>query len=188
MAGRGIRWGLGAAGLLALLAGCQTEEEAPKLPAYTGPLLQTEHVVTILSDSARMHIRLTGPLEERFESGDLLYPKGITVTFYDKPGKLIVNTLEAKWGKYESNRQLYIMRGDVRVANVPDQQKLNTEELFYDRGKQQIYTDRKMGVRVETPTQVILGYGLTANQDFSRYSLQKVTGTFTLEEARAQGK
>jgi LPS export ABC transporter protein LptC len=110
------------------------------------------------------------------------------VTFYDKPGKLIVNTLEAKWGKYESNRQLYIMRGDVRVANVPDQQKLNTEELFYDRGKQQIYTDRKMGVRVETPTQVILGYGLTANQDFSRYSLQKVTGTFTLEEARAQGK
>lgn len=180
--------GLGAAALLGLLAGCQTEEEAPKLPEYKGPLLQTENIVTILSDSARLHIRLSGPLEERFESGDLLYPKGLTVTFYDKPGKLVVNTLQAKWGKYESGKQLYIMRGDVRVANVPEQQKLNTEELFYDRAKQQIYTDRKMFVRVETPTEVLTGYGLTANQDFSRYSIFKPLGTFTLEEARTQGK
>ena len=187
MAWRGAK-GLGAAGLLALLAGCQDEQEAPKLPEYKGPLLQTEHVITMISDSARPHIRLTGPLKQQFESGDVLYPKGALVTFYDKTGKLIVNTIQAKWARYESNRQLYVLRGDVRVANVPKQQKLNTEELFYDRGKQQIYTDRKMPVRVETPTQVLLGRGLTANQDFSLYSLLKVTGTFTLEEARTQGR
>ncbi|MGI4833693.1 MAG: LPS export ABC transporter periplasmic protein LptC [Janthinobacterium lividum] len=176
--------------LLGLLAaGCQPEQEAPKLPTYKGPLLQTEHVITLISDSARPHIRLTGPLKQQFESGDVLYPQGALVTFYDtKTGKLVVNTIQAKWAKYESNKQLYIMRGDVRVANVPQQQKLNTEELFYDRGKQQIYTDRKMFVRVETPAEVLTGYGLTANQDFSRYSIYKPLGTFTLEEARTQGK
>ena len=181
----GLGWG---AVLLALLAGCQEKEDAPKMPPYTGPLLQTEHVLTILSDSARLHIRLSAPLEQRFDNSDLLYPKGVTVTFYDKPGKLIVNTLVAKWGKYESAKQLYIMRGDVRVVNVPQRQKLNTEELFYDRGKQQIFTDRKMFVRVETPTEVLTGYGLTAKQDFSLYSIFKPLGTFTLAEAKRQGK
>lgn len=184
---RASRWGamLLAAGLL---AACKQEEEAPKLPPYTGPLLETENVRTILSDSARPHIRLASPLEQRFENGDLLYPKSAVLTFYDKPGKVIVNTIQAKWIKYDSNRQLYIARGDVRVANVPEQQKLNTEELFYDRTKQKIYTDNKMFVRVETPAEVLTGYGLAANQDFSRYSILRPVGTFTLEEARSQGK
>lgn len=184
---RAARWGWP---LLAasLLAACQDKEAAPKLQKYTGPLLETENVHTILSDSARPHIRLNSSLEQRFENGDLLYPKGATLTSYDKPGKAIASTIEAKWIKYDSNRQLYIARGDVRVANVPAQQKLNTEELFYDRAKQKIYTDNKMFVRVETPTEVLTGYGLDASQDFSRYSIHHPVGTFTVEQARSQGK
>ena len=181
----GLGWG---AVLLALLAGCQEKQDAPKLAAYTGPLLQTEHVVMMISDSARPHIFLTAPLKQQFDNGDILYPKNARVLFYDKTGKLVVNIIEAKWAKYESAKQLYIMRGDVRVNNVPQRQKLNTEELFYDRGKQQIFTDRKMFVRVETPTEVLTGYGLTAKQDFSLYSIFKPLGTFTLEEAKRQGK
>ncbi|NML66883.1 LPS export ABC transporter periplasmic protein LptC [Hymenobacter sp. RP-2-7] len=188
MARAGALGGLGAAGLLALLAGCQPEAEAPKLPEYKGPLLQTENVITLISDSARPHIRLTGPLKQQYESGDVLYPKGARVLFYDKTGKLLINTIDANWAKRDNARQLYVLRGNVRVANVPQQQKLNTEELFYDQSKQLIYTDRKIFVRVETPTEVLTGYGLTANQDFSRYSIYKPLGTFTLEEARAQGK
>lgn len=170
------------------LAGCQKTEEAAPLAPYTGPLLETENPQMMISDSARPHIWLTGPLKQQFENGDVLYPKGAHVVFYDKSGKLIVNTIDAKWAKRESSKQLYILRRDVRVANVPQQQKMNTEELFYDQAKQLIYTDRKMFVRVETPTEVLTGYGLTANQDFSRYSIFKPLGTFTLEEARSQGK
>jgi hypothetical protein len=76
----------------------------------------------------------------------------------------------------------------VRVANVPQQQTLTTEELFYDKIKRKIYTDSAMFVRVQTPSEVLTGYGLTANEDFSRYSIRRPTGTFTLEQAKAQGK
>lgn len=167
-----LGWGLG----MALLAGCQEKEEAPRLAPYTGPLMQTENVRIILSDSARTHIRLSAPLEQDYESGDRLYPKGATVLFYDKPGRTVVNTIEAQWVKYESNRQLYILRKDVRVVNVPKQQRLFTEELFYDRLKQRIYTNPKTFVRVQTPVDSLTGYGLEATQDFSLYSVLRLSG------------
>lgn len=182
-------WG-GLAGLLlaASLVGCQPKEKEAKPVVYTGPLMETENVVTLLSDSARLHIRLTSPLEQRFENSDILYPKGVTVTFYDKPGKLIINTLVAKWGKFDNAQQLYIMRGAVKVANVPQQQQLDTEELFYNRAQQKIYTDSAMFVRVQTPTEVLTGYGLSANQDFSRYGIHKPKGVFSLAEAQRLGQ
>lgn len=174
--------------LLAALVGCQEKQQEAPPVMYTGPLIETDNVVTLLSDSARLHVRLTSPLEQRFENSDILYPKGATVTFYDKPGKLVINTLFAKWVKFDNAKQLYIMRGTVKVANVPQQQTLNTEELFYNRGQQKIYTDSAMFVRVQTPTEVLTGYGLTANQDFSRYGIHRPVGTFTLDQAQSMGK
>jgi len=180
---------LAAAALLAGLAlACQPkEQEAPRV-IYNGPLFETTYVVTMLSDSARLKIRLTAPVEQIFENSDRLYPKGATVTFYDKPGKQIINTLVAKWVKFDNAKQLYIMRGAVKVANVPQQQTLNTEELFYNQSLHKIYTDSAMFVRVQTPTEVLTGNGLAANQDFSRYSIHQPKGVFSLAEAQRLGQ
>lgn len=174
--------------LVGLAAACQPkEQEAPRV-VYNGPLMETENVVTLLSDSARLKIRLTAPVEQVFENSDRLYPKSATVTFYDKTGKLIINTLVAKWVKFDNAKQLYIMRGAVKVANVPQQQTLNTEELFYNQSQRRIYTDSAMFVRVQTPTEVLTGNGLTANQDFSRYGIHQPKGVFSLAEAQRLGK
>jgi LPS export ABC transporter protein LptC len=181
-------WPVSALVAVLLLAGCNKKDATLKRVVYTGPLLETDNVVTLLSDSARLHIRLTAPLEQNFENSDRLYPKGVVVTFYDKPGKLIVNTLVAKWAKFDNAKQLYIMRGAVKVANVPQQQTLNTEELFYDRNKQKIYTDSAMFVRVQTPTEVLTGNGLSANQDFSSYRLYHPIGTFSIDQAKGLGQ
>ncbi|QKG58209.1 LPS export ABC transporter periplasmic protein LptC [Hymenobacter sp. BRD128] len=174
--------------LLGLATACQNKDkEAPRI-FYKGPMFETENVVTLLSDSARLHARLTAPLEQIFENGDKLYPKNATVTFYDKPGKLVVNTIFAKWIKFDNAKQLYILRGAVKVSNVPEQQTLNTEELFYNQNQRKIYTDSAMFVRVQTPTEVLTGYGLTANQDFSRYGILRPKGVFSLAEAQRLGK
>ncbi|AMR28130.1 hypothetical protein A0257_14230 [Hymenobacter psoromatis] len=178
--------GLLLAGLLT--AGCHQKDDVVKRIIYNGPQLETENVVTLLSDSARLHIRLTAPLEQVFENSDRLYPKGAIVTVYDKPGKIVVNTIKARWAKFDNAKQLYILRGAVKVANVPEKQQLNTEELFYNVSQQKIYTDSDMFVRVQTPTEVLTGYGLTANQNFSRYGIHRPKGVFTLAEAQRLGK
>ncbi|MBF9235935.1 LPS export ABC transporter periplasmic protein LptC [Hymenobacter sp. BT683] len=146
--------------------------------------METTNVRTLVSDSAKLKFQLTAPLEQQFENGDVLYPKGVQVTFYSADGKrTVVNTLTAKYGKADKAKNLYIMRGDVRVVNIPQEQRLNTEEMFFDKTKQLIYTDSATFVKVTTPTEYVDGYGLTANQNFSRYSLKKVTGVFAAPAA-----
>lgn len=159
------------------MAGCDKKTATgPKL-VYKGPLMETTNVRALYSDSAKLKLQLTAPLEQRFENGDFIYPKGVKVIFYSADGKkTVVNTLTANYGKSDNAKNLYIMRGNVQVSNLPQQQKMNTEELFFDKTKQLIYTDTAMFVKVETPNEYIDGYGLKANQDFSRYSIKRPTG------------
>ena len=174
------RWGHAGA-LLAVLAvaGCDKKAASGPRLVYTGPLSETTNVRILYSDSAKLKMQLTGPLEQFYENGDRLYPKGMVVTFYSADGKkTVVNTLTARYGKFDKAKNLYLMRGAVQVVNVPQEQRMNTEELFYDTSKQLIYTDSAMFVKVTTPTEYLTGYGLTANQNFSRYRIRKPEGIF----------
>lgn len=173
---------------LATAAGCQKKDPtASKKPIeYKGPLLETANVLTFISDSARLQIKYTAPLEQQFESGDKLYPKGIDVTFYAKGGTQVLNTLRGNYGRYDKVKNLYFIRGDVRVSNLEKQQSLKTEEMYFDQNKQLIYNDTTQLVRIQTPTEVLTGYGLTANQDFSRYTILKPEGVFTIDQAATQ--
>ena len=178
--------GLGAA---LLLASCHksTDEVVAKPIDYKGPTIETRNVLMLVSDSARLRVRLKTPLEQDFESGDRLYPEGVELTFMDADGETVINTITGKYGRFERNKSLYTLRGDVRVTNVPKQQRMNTEEAFYDQSKASIYTKPETEIRVTTPAEVLTGRGLTANQDFSRYRILTPTGVFTLQNAPTAG-
>lgn len=166
------------------LAGCDKKGTTGPLQVYTGPLMETTNVLTLVSDSAKLKFQLTAPLEQQFENGDIIWPKGMVLTFYSADGrKDIINTLKADYGKSDKGKNLYIMRGKVHVRNVPEQQNMDTEELFYDKTKQLIYTDSAMFVKVATPTEYLTGYGLKANQNFSRYKITRPTGVFAAPQA-----
>jgi LPS export ABC transporter protein LptC len=184
MAAQRVSWLLGCALLAASAGGCQKKDaQVAKKVVYNGPIGETTNVLTLLSDSAKLQIKLTAPMEQTFETGDQIYPQGVKVSFYGDGGRTVVNTLEGKYAKYDKAKNLYVVRGDVRVANQVKQQKMNTEELFFDRVRAIIYTQPETKVRVETLTEVLTGNGLTANQDFSRYSILHPTGIFTVNQA-----
>lgn len=170
----------------ATLGACQDDKEkdaAAKKPVqYKGPTLETRNVLTLFSDSARLQVQLKAKLEQTFESGDLVYPQGVDMNFYAKDGSR-VNTLRGDYGKYTRADNKYVVRGKVRVRNQEKQQSLETEELFYDRGRQRIYTDSAMAVRIQTPTEVLTGFGMDANEDFSRYRILRPTGVFAVDDA-----
>ncbi|MDO7848898.1 LPS export ABC transporter periplasmic protein LptC [Hymenobacter sp. M29] len=159
------------------LAGCDKQKLSGPLTPYTGPLMETTNVLTLISDSAKLKFQLTAPLEQQFENGDVIYPKGMVVTFYSADGKkTVINTLTANYGKVDKGKNLYIMRGKVQVVNLPKEQRMDTEELFYDKTKQVIYTDSAMAVRMETPTEILSGNGLWAKQDLNPYRIYHPTG------------
>ena len=165
--------------LLLLAAGCQKQEADPAKKAnYQGPIVESDNVKTLMSDSAKLQIRLTAPLEQQFENSDLLYPKSVQVTFYNPDGKTVKSTLRSNYGKYDRAKDLYIMRGDVRVRNAAEHQRMYTEELFYNKLKNLVYTDSAMFAKVVTPTDSLTGYGLTYNMLTGRYRFLRPTGSF----------
>jgi LPS export ABC transporter protein LptC len=167
--------------LLAVLAmGCGKDLKDPdKEKKHIGPFRETYNVLTLYSDSAKVLIKLQAPLQEDFENGDVLFPDGIDVEFYEQGGR-VTSTLRANYGKQERNKDLYLVRGNVVVDNLQKKEKLETEELYWDKGKAQIYTDKF--VKITTPEEILMGHGLQANQDFSSYKIKKVTGVFSLKE------
>ncbi len=185
MAKRGVGTLMLALALGPALSGCEDKKEAvPKL-TYDGPLIETENVINLLSDSARLQIKLTAPLQQLFENGDEVWQKGVRVEFYGKDGSL-TSTLAANYGKQDKAKNLYIMRGNVRVDNPAKQEQLRTEELFYDKAKGRIFSDSTMFVTITTPYERLTGYGMSARQDLSRYTFRRVTGTFSVDSAPAK--
>ena len=169
---------MGAAALAALaLAGCEKQKVTGAFEVYNGPLMETTNVVELVSDSAKLKFQLTAPVQQQFENSDFVWPKGVVVTFYSADGKkTVVNTLKADSAKYEKAKNLYTMHGRVVVVNVPKAQRLETEKMFFDKTKGIVYTDSAMAVRMETPTETLLGNGLWAKQDLSLYRIYKPTG------------
>ncbi|TYZ11468.1 LPS export ABC transporter periplasmic protein LptC [Hymenobacter lutimineralis] len=169
--------------LTGLLAGCEAKhEDLTQKTVYTGPLVESNNVLMIFSDSAKLQAKLTAPLQQQFESGDMVFPKTLKITFYGDNGARIINTLEGNYGKYDKNQNLFTVRGKVKVRNEEKHQQLNTEELFFNRQKGTIFTAKETAVRVETDTEVLTGFGLEANQEFSRYKIFKPTGIFTVQQ------
>ena len=164
-----------------VLGGCRgLDDAAPLKPVlYTGPIVETTDVVTLFSDSARIKFKLRAPLEQKYEQGDMWYRRGVLLTFYDRAGR-VQNTLRGNIGHFDKAKNLYHVSGHVQVESAVKKQQIDSEELFFDQNKERIYTDQF--VRIETATEVLTGTGLTANQDFSRYTILHPTGTFTLKD------
>lgn len=159
---------------------CQQELKDPdKELKYTGPIIENKDVFTLYSDSAKLMIRLKAPVQQEFERGDGVFPKGFFVEFFQQPGK-VTSTMRANYGKQDKGKDLYYAQGDVQVHNILKGEKLETEELYWDRRRGKIYTDKF--VKITTPNRVVTGQGLRSDQNFENYTIQKITGVFDLEE------
>ncbi|GHA64304.1 LPS export ABC transporter periplasmic protein LptC [Pontibacter akesuensis] len=172
------------AALLAVLlmvgSGCERDLKDPdKEVKYTGPTMENHDVTTLYSDSAKLITKIKAPVQQEFETGDRVFPKGFYVEFYDAQGKL-ESTMRGNYGKQQPGKNLYFASGNVVVNNLKKQEKLETEELYWNRNKAKVYTDKF--VIFTTAEQRLTGTGFTANQDLSRYTISKVTGVFNFEE------
>jgi LPS export ABC transporter protein LptC len=93
--------------------------------------------------------------------------EGIQVTFYnDNNG--ITSVLTAKRGRYFENNSNVLVRENVIVRNER-KEELHTEELIWNEQLQKFFTEK--AVQIKTPTQILYGDGMEANQDFTEYTI-----------------
>lgn len=163
------------------LTGCfEDEQDADGFKEYDGPISEVSNAEMLYSDSAIVRVRLKAQRQLNFESGDLEFPEGLYIEFYEEDGTKS-STIEANQGSYNKEKNLYTATGEVVVKNLVTGEKLETEVLNWNPGKHEIYTDRY--VEIETDGEILMGEGLEANENFTSYRILKPTGSFSINNS-----
>ena len=158
----------------------QDEEKLSDMEEYTGPAFESENVVIRLTEATVVKVIMKGRKQLQHQNGDLEFPDGLEVTFYDENGEK-TSILTALSGFKSANENIYRANGDVVVRNLSKEETLRTEELFWNPDTQKIYTNKF--VTVQTVTDLIPAEGLVAPQDFSTYEFIKPrNGEFKLDD------
>lgn len=153
-----------------LVLSCEAEVDTGILEAYLGPVSEATDIDLYHSDSAIVRTHLKAKRQIEYETGDLEFPEGIDITFYDESGK-VTTTMRADQGFYIKKDNLYRGEGDVQVDNLEKNQKLSSEELFWDPNAKKIYTEKF--VTIQDKETVINGTGMEADEGFNEYKIFK---------------
>jgi len=160
------------------LFNCQSKsDDVIEIQEYTGPIIELGHAITFYSDSARVTMRMEAPRQLEFGTGDREFPEGLFLEFFNSEGNP-TSTLKADYCYYTKKDDLYKATGNVVVQDVETNDRLNTEELYWNKKKEMVFTEKF--VRIEQNGDLITGIGLEAKQDFSYYKILEVQGTLPL--------
>jgi LPS export ABC transporter protein LptC len=147
-----------------------------KYPSATG-----RDFYTVLNDSGKVQLIVSGPILEQYENIDYPYTEfrqGIKVIFYNgKPS--VQGSVICKYAKYNKTTNIWELKDSVVVKNE-NNEKLETEVLNWNQTKDLIYTDRF--VKITTPELVSQGIGFESDSHLQKRHIRKVSAEITLPD------
>ena len=132
--------------------------------------------VTILqSENGSVKVRL---FAKEFIRNDVAKPpyidmkKGLKAEVFND-SMVVESTLTAKYARFYEKQGNILIRDNIVVINKKGE-KLETEELVWNQGAKKVFTEKF--VKITTPSQVMYGDGLEANEDFTWYRILNPKG------------
>ena len=168
-----------------MLLSCKNDpqEVAEIVATNVGPDMVGYDLVMTYSDSARIQYKMITAEHLQFTESEEKYdefPKGIYIIYYDKRGHEI-GSIEANYARNSEDGLLWEARDEVVVINVKGE-KMETEQLFWDRKKEMIYTDRYAKL-TDASGQIMEGNaGFESDQNMTAPVFRKVTGQMEVEK------
>ena len=143
--------------------------EAQKLDLSVTPIQVVDTMRLINSDNGRLKMRVESQRMEVYEYDTLSYnyfPRGIKVFGYSEEDGRLETTIvadEARHDKYpRSGEELWSAYGNVVVTNILKREKIETDTLYWDAKKKEIWTD--CYVRLSSKDGVMQGYGMRSDE------------------------
>ena len=152
---------------------CQKEKKKEVFVPYTGPVVVSDTIEGVFSDSAHTQFFMKTPKQIRFQSEDEEFPKGLYLEFYNEKHQK-ETILKARYGYYTKKENKWFVKDSVLLINLLDDRKLVTEELYWKPAENRVYNDKF--VKITTGKQLLYGTGLEAKDDFSDYEIQNPQG------------
>ncbi len=150
--------------------------EILSLPSLTG-----KDINTVFTDSGKIQLIMSAPVMEtwdNFESPYTEFRLGMKIEFYDRQ-KEPVAIASSKYAKFVDKENLWELDDSVVIVNESGD-KLETEQLFWDRDKNLIFTDRF--VKITNEDQTVMGTGFESDPQLTRRKIKNVTATIYLRD------
>jgi LPS export ABC transporter protein LptC len=145
------------------------------------PSATAKDIYTVFTDSGKVQLILKTPILEKYDKADEPYTEfreGINVIFYDgNPNP--VGTVSARYAKYIDSKRLWELRDSVVVINK-ENEKLETELLFWNQQKDLIYTERF--IKFTTEDEIIQGTGFESDSRLTKREIRKISGIIYINE------
>ncbi len=165
------------------LFSCQNKTSEVLLPERGGiqPTQLNYNASITYSSNGKVTTQIDAPLIARYQVKDSawfeLY-QSFEVNFYDTLGK-VESTLNADSGLWSEKEGYMRAWSQVQFCNA-DSQRLYTSELLWLQDSAVITTDKP--VKIVRKDGTIYGTGLLADEDFSSWTINKISGELTVEE------
>lgn len=146
----------------------------------TAPDRVTTDAEYFFTDSGRVRNRLrSGRIAEwSAEPKRTELSEGLELVFFDSVG-IQRSILTARRGVLIPSEKRMEVHEQVVFINEKGE-RMETEQLTWDQDSARVYTDRP--VRIQRGGDIIHGEGLTAAEDFSRYTIRRITGILYVSE------
>ncbi len=134
------------------------------------------------SSNTRVIAILKSPVSEDFTNLRFQYrtfPEGLRVEYYDDQGQL--STIEADYAIIYAQTNVYDLRGHV-VMETHDGKRLQTEQLYWDRESDWIFTEERFTMTNPEDGTVLNGVGMDFNRDFTYFKAHKTGGEMLVKE------
>ena len=122
---------------------------------------------------------VTGKTIKRYTKtqNKLEFPDGLLVKFYEQLE--MVSILKADHAENNEGEQMIKISGNVYMENAK-YERLETPSLTWNVRAKKIYTDK--AIKIKTVDNTIYGIGFDSDENFSNYTIRKVTGIVSVDD------
>ena len=165
------------------MSACHKEEEQTRylVEREQMPVLRTDSVNTLISDSGITRYRIEAPewlIFDKTEPPYQEFPQGIYLEQFDEDLS-VQASLKADYAYYNENEQIWTLRGNVHSLNRKGEQ-FDTQELIWNQQEHRVWSDS--AIHITRETSIIEGIGFESNEEMSKYTILNPTGVFPIKE------
>ena len=141
---------------------------AEKLDLSSTPLQTVDSMYLIQTKNGKIEMRVVTAVMQHFENDSVaydLFPSGMNVYAYtdDEVLESTIVSDEASHYTYKGSREeIWKAYGNVVVKNLVNNQTMESDTIYWDQSKKEIYTD--CYVRMYSPDGLIQGYGMRSDE------------------------
>lgn len=150
-------------------------------------LRSVDNMFAVETKTGRISMRIEADLMESYETDTTNYevfPKGLQIYSYLEDGRLqtiiFSNNARHITSKSGSHPEIWQAFGNVKIRNVIKHEMMETDTLYWDQGKHEIWTD--CYVKMTSPTGLMQGYGMRSDDRAENAILHNPFDGYTVTE------